>query len=62
MKTPAHEFRYHAHQDHITEWPLVLTPDLKQRLIQEKAERVRTFIKLRDRPTHTCHATHCECN
>lgn len=62
MKTPAHEFQYHSHQDHITEWPLVLTPDLKQRLIQQKAERVQAFIKLRDISTHNCHEANCQCS
>jgi hypothetical protein len=62
MKTPAHEFGYHGRHKHTTDWPLVLTPDMKQRLIQEKAERVRVFVKLRDHPTHNCHETDCECS
>ena len=60
MKTPAHEFRYYGHHEHITDWPLELTPDMKQRLIQEKAERVLTLIKLRDHPTRNCHETDCQ--
>jgi hypothetical protein len=60
MKTPAHEFQYHSHHEHITDWPLELTPDMTQRLIQEKTERVRALIKLRDQSKHTYHATHCE--
>jgi hypothetical protein len=62
MKTPAHEFRYHGRHEHITDWPVELTPDLKQRLIQEKTERVQAFIKLRDHPTGDCYETHCQCS
>jgi hypothetical protein len=54
---------YRNHQpDQTWEWPLVLTPELRQQLIQEKFRRVREFVKLRDQPMHTCHETHCECN
>ena len=62
MKTSAHEFRYHSHHEHTTDWPLVLTPELRQRLIQEKAERVQALIKIRDHSTRKCHETYCQCS
>jgi hypothetical protein len=62
MKTLAHKFQYHGRAEHITDWPVELTPEMKQRLIQEKAERVQAFIKIRDYPTRNCHETDCQCS
>jgi hypothetical protein len=62
MKTPAHEFRYHGRHEHITDWPVELTPEMRQRLIWEKTERVQAFIKIRDYPTQNCHETDCQCS
>lgn len=48
------------------EWPMFLTPDLRQKLIEAKAARVLAMIKHRDQ-LHTdikdkCHGPHCECH
>jgi hypothetical protein len=58
--------KFHEHDRHqpiqTQDWPLVLTPELRQQLIQEKIRRVREFVRHRDQPVHTCNETSCECN
>jgi hypothetical protein len=62
MKFTAHDQQHHGSPISNQDWPLVLTPELRQQLIQEKVRRVREFVRLRDQPTHTCRETSCECN
>jgi hypothetical protein len=60
MKFTGHDHPHHSIPISNQDWPLVLTPEMRQQLIQEKLRRVREFVKLRDQPKHTYHATHCE--
>lgn len=62
MKITGHDTKYHVHSTETPEWPMVLTPELRQQLLQEKINRVLAVVKRRDRSTHVCYETDCKCN
>ena len=46
------------------DWPLVLTPELRARLIQAKIDRVQAMLDSRDRQKkhNTCYEPNCACH
>lgn len=47
------------------DWPLFLTPELRERLIQAKIARIQNAFENRDRQSkhkETCNETNCECH
>jgi len=54
------------HDKQKDEWPLFLTPDLRQKLIEAKLARVSAWLKIQDQVkdeiNHICHGPHCECH
>ena len=55
------------HNKHVghEDWPTVLTPDLRAKLIQAKIARVQAMLDSRDRQqehTSTCYEPNCACH
>lgn len=60
------QLEHNTKPEHDDDWPMFLTPELKNQLIQAKTARVLATLNGRDRSTiihsTTCNAIHCECH